>query len=91
VDRIRDVRALVPFIATRAYLRQIVVGAHVGGEKWIMTTHPSMLGEVVDETMTEKHGAYRGRKRVIQRRFNVSVPRARVPEKASTRRDRFER
>jgi hypothetical protein len=32
-----------------------------------------------------------GRKRVIQRRFNVSVPRARVPEKASTLRDRSER
>ena len=32
-----------------------------------------------------------GRKRVIQVRFNMSVPRARVPEKASMRRDRFER
>jgi hypothetical protein len=32
-----------------------------------------------------------GRTRVIQRRFNVSVPRARVPKKASTRRDRSER
>ena len=32
-----------------------------------------------------------GRKRVIQRRFNMSVPRARVPEKASTRRERSER
>jgi hypothetical protein len=32
-----------------------------------------------------------GRTRVIQRRFNVSVPRARVPEKASTLRDRSER
>ena len=32
-----------------------------------------------------------GRKRVIQRRFNVSVPRARVPEKSSTLRDRSER
>ena len=31
-----------------------------------------------------------GRKRVIQRRFNVSVPRARVPEKAPTVRDRSE-
>ena len=91
MDRIRDVRALVPFIATRAYFRQIVVGAHVGGERFILTTHPSTLGEVVTDTMTEKHGAYRGRKRVIQHRFNVRVPRARVPEKASARRDRFER
>ena len=32
-----------------------------------------------------------GSKRVIQRRFNVSVPRARVPEKASTLRERSER
>ena len=32
-----------------------------------------------------------GRTRVIQRRFNVSVPRARVLEKASTLRDRSER
>ena len=31
-----------------------------------------------------------GRKRVIQRRFNVSVPRARVPGKASTLRERSE-
>ena len=32
-----------------------------------------------------------GSKSVIQRRFNVSVPRARVPEKASTLRDQSER
>ena len=32
-----------------------------------------------------------GSTRVIQRRFNVSVPRAIVPEKASTLRDRSER
>ena len=32
-----------------------------------------------------------GRKRVIQRRFNVSVPRARVTRKTSTLRDRSER
>ena len=32
-----------------------------------------------------------GRKRVIQRRFNVSVPRTRVPEKASMLRGRSER
>ena len=30
-------------------------------------------------------------RRVIQRRFNVGVPRARVPRKTCTRRDRFER
>ena len=39
-------------------------------------------------------GYYRdaqGRKRAIQFRFNVSVPRARVPEKASMLRDRSER
>ena len=33
----------------------------------------------------------RSRKRVIQRRFNVSVPHAIVPEKGSTRRERSER
>ena len=32
-----------------------------------------------------------GRKREIQDRFNMSVPRARVPEKASMLRDRSER
>ena len=32
-----------------------------------------------------------GRKRVIQRRFNVSVPRARVSETAPTLRERSER
>ena len=32
-----------------------------------------------------------GSTRVVQRRFNVSVPRARVPEKAPTLRDRSER
>ena len=32
-----------------------------------------------------------GSKRVIQRRFNVSVPPARIPNKTSTRRDRSER
>ena len=35
--------------------------------------------------------AVQGRKRVIQRRFNVSVPRARVSEKAPTLRKRPER
>ena len=35
--------------------------------------------------------AHLGGTRVIQRRFNVSVPRARVPETASTRRGRSER
>ena len=38
----------------------------------------------------EVHG-HLGSTRVIQCRFNVSVPRARVPEKASTRRGRSER
>ena len=38
-----------------------------------------------------RRGGGLDRKRVIQRRFNVSVPRARVPVKASTLRDRSER
>ena len=36
-------------------------------------------------------GADQGRKRVIQRRFNVSVPRARVSQIAPTLRERSER
>ena len=36
-------------------------------------------------------GCAQGRTRVIQRRFNVSVPRARVTRKAPTRRGRSER
>ena len=36
-------------------------------------------------------GAYQGRKRVIQVRFNMSGPRARFPKNASTRRERSER
>ena len=36
-------------------------------------------------------GGTQGRKRVIQRRFNVSVPRARVSEPAPTLRERSER
>ena len=39
----------------------------------------------------ERQVADLGRTREIQRRFNVSVPRARVPEKAFTLRDRSER
>ena len=41
--------------------------------------------------LAEPHGRRLGSKRVIQPRFNVSVPRARVPKKASTLRDRSER
>ena len=38
-----------------------------------------------------RRGIAQGRKRVIQRRFNVSVPRARVSETAPTLRERSER
>ena len=41
--------------------------------------------------LTRDCGMPQGSKRVLQRRFNMSVPRARVPEKASTRRERSER
>jgi CTP synthase len=41
--------------------------------------------------LTRDCGMAQGSKRVIQLRFNMSVPRARVPEKASTRRERSER
>ena len=52
----------------------------------------------VDAAVVEDFGAAcgshvwnAGRKRVIQRRFNVSVPRARVSKTAPTRRERSER
>ena len=49
-------------------------------------------GSVMDSLRGAAHNVgHRGRTRVIQRRFNVSVPRARVPEKASTLRDRSKR
>ena len=49
-------------------------------------------GDDDGEGKRDEHGRVDlGRTRVIQRRFNVSVPRARVPEKASTLRDRSER
>ena len=41
--------------------------------------------------LTRDCGMPQGSKRVIQLRFNMSVPRARVPKKASTLRDRSER
>ena len=40
---------------------------------------------------TWPHGLAQGRKRVIQRLFNVSVPRARVSETVPTLRERSER
>ena len=45
--------------------------------------------EVLREALVE--GPRLGRKRVIQRRFNVSIPRARVPKKDAHVRDRSER
>ena len=52
-------------------------------------------GDALHAARREEHEARErddlGRTREIQRRFNMSVPRARVPEKASTLRDRSER
>ena len=48
---------------------------------------PAAAGDAVEEVARVDLGSTR----VIQRRFNVSVPRARVPEQASTLRDRSER
>ena len=68
---------------------------------WVVEEHKTPETPVVhdDEELHVLHTAEpefdgrdrQGRTRVIQRRFNVSVPRARVPEKASTLRDRSER
>ena len=51
-----------------------------------MKKHERPSGDVVIQ-----EGDEQGRKRVIQRRFNVSVPRARVSETAPTLRERSER
>ena len=48
---------------------------------------PAAAGDAVEEVARVDLGSTR----VIQRRFNVNVPRARVPKKASTLRDRSER
>ena len=50
------------------------------------------LEGLVDEVRGGESERDLGRKRVIRRRFNVRIPRARVPElKPFTRRDRSER
>ena len=51
---------------------------------WIPVTKAWQLNE-------RHYGALQGRKRVIHRRFNVNVPRARVSETAPTLRERSER
>ena len=53
-------------------------GLYAPGQLWL--SREDVLGRAIQ-----------GRKRVIQRRFNVSVPRARVSGTASTRRERSER
>ena len=60
--------------------------AHAGDGSASLGAAASVLFDAFDVD-----GDGQGRKRVIQRRFNVSVPRARVPEKSSTLRDRSER
>ena len=49
------------------------------------------LDDEADVATGEPCRLLQGRTRVIQRRFNMSVPRARVTRKTSTRRDRSER
>ena len=58
-------------------------GADVGRRVALVVLAVDLRAELAEQRL--------GRKRVIQVRFNVSVPRARVPEKASTLRDRSER
>jgi len=58
-------------------LRDAAALARAGGARVVLYHNP--------------RGANQGRKRVIQRRFNVSVPRARVSETAPTLRERSER
>ena len=49
-----------------------------------------VLGRELDGELGPVEDGRLGGNRVIQRRFNLGVPRARVPEHASTRRDRSE-
>ena len=72
---------------------------------WLVDTQPYgseddgwaafVLGELFEANteydLVEVRSEHQGRTRVIQVRFNVSVPRAPVPEKTSTLRDRSER
>ena len=68
-------------------------GAEHGPEEGLRRRHDGLAQvrlERVDDAAVARAERL-GRKRVIQRRFNVRVPRTRVPEKASTLRDRSER
>ena len=60
---------------------------------WKDVSSTNVASDASDETMNAASSSswYLGRKRVIQVLFNMSVPLARVPEKASTLRDRSER
>ena len=55
------------------------------------TDFADVMGDVERVEAEAPRVARLGGARENRRRFNVSVPRARVPEKASTRRDRSER
>ena len=77
--------------------------AHDAAPEAAAEAEPRLEEEAVERIAAELHGDQDlrpahgdaverlGSTRVIQRRFNVSVPRARVPEKASTLRGRSER
>ena len=87
--RVGAVRAaVVGRVEERAAARAVVGGAR-GRER--ARRAASRVDDVRERAAREELLEDLGRKRVIQVLFNVSVPRARVPKKACTLRDRSER
>ena len=76
---------------TRAHLVVVVVNEFVAGGWLEFLGSVRLREEERFDAATELARSRTGRERVVRRRFNVSLPRARVPEKASTLRERSER
>ena len=66
-------------------------GVRQGAEEVEGRPHAERLSHGRDEAHRRVVLRRLGRKRVIRRRFNVDVPRARIPERTSTLRNRSER